>query len=261
MARVHYWQYIVDEEGRPLENVDIRFYLSDNETEEAEIFTHPSLGGPTTTSSANITTDGNGFFEFWVGDEFELLAGYTATQKFKLDWQRAGILFGSINNIDVFPPIFTVDETDNISTETTQKNKLVSNRLAYKWDTHTDSNQGAQPHNLQPVDTGSTNTTYNKLVNNSLINYLLTALSSAGTVSIEASAAIERQFLVTSWTASGDDYYSSIDHFLDNTYPVVQIRKTDTNDLYVPKKVVSLNKDSVRIFVTENDSSTITVVG
>jgi hypothetical protein len=261
MARVHYWQYIVDEEGRPLENVDVRFYLADDPTTEAEIFTHPSLGGPTTTSTASIVTDGNGFFQFWIGDEFELLGGYTATQKFKLTWQRAGILFGEIDDIDVFPPIFTVDETDNTSPETAQKNKLVSNQLAYKWDTHVDSNAGAQPHNFQPVDTGSTNTVNNKLVSNSLLNYLLTALSSAGTVSIEASAAIERQFSISSWTTSGDNYYTSINHFLNNTYPVVQIRNSTTNDLYVPTKVVSLDSNSIRIFVTENNASLVTVVG
>lgn len=261
MARIHYWQYIVDEEGRPLENVDIRFYLADSPTEEAEIFTHYSLGATTTTSEANIKTDGNGFFEFWVGDEFELLGGYTATQKFKLAWQRAGILFGQIDEIDVFPPIFTVDETDNSSATKDQKNKLISNALAYKWNTHVDSTASAKPHGFAPVDTTKDDDVYNKLVSNSLINYLLSALSSAGTISIQASAAIERQFSISSWTASGDDYYISIDHFLNDSYPVVQIRNSNTNDLYVPKKVVSLDANSLRIFVTENENSTITVVG
>lgn len=260
MARIHYWQYIVDEEGRPLENVDVRFYLADDPTEEAEIFTHESLGGPTTTSSANIQTDGNGFFEFWVGDEFELLGGYTATQKFKLTWQRAGILFGEIDQIDVFPPLFTVDESDATSPETNQKNKLVSNALAYKWDTHVDSTASDKPHSFQPVDTTSTNTVNNKLVSNSLINYLLSALSSAGTISIEASAAIERQFIVSSWTVSGDDYYTNIDHFLNNSYPIVQIRDS-RNNLFIPKKVASVNSNTFRIFVVENESNTITVVG
>lgn len=261
MARVHYWQFIVDEEGRPLESVDIRFLLSDEPTQEAEIFTHNSLGGPTTTSSANIQTDGNGFFEFWIGDEFELLGGYVATQKFLLTWQRAGILFGQIDDIDVFPPVFTVNENDNSSPVKDQKNKMVSNALAYKWDTHADSTAGNQPHNFQPIDTSSSNTNNNKMVSNSLMNYLLSALSSAGTISIAASAAIERQFIVSSWTASGSEYYVSIDHFLDNTYPLVQIRNTDTKYQYIPKKVVSLGNNSIRIFAAEDNNSTITVVG
>ena len=59
MARIHYWQYIVDEEGRPLENVNVRFYLSDNPTQQADIFTHPELGAATITSVANIQTGRN----------------------------------------------------------------------------------------------------------------------------------------------------------------------------------------------------------
>jgi hypothetical protein len=261
MARIHYWQYIVDEEGRPLENVDIRWYLSDDPTTEAEIFTHPTLGGITTTSTANMQTDGNGFVEFWVGDVFETLGGYEANQKFKLSWQRAGILLGEIDEIDVLPPIFTVDETDNSSNERNVKNKLVSNRLAYKWDTHVDSLAGAKPHGFEPVDTTKDDDVYNKLVSNSLINYLLSALSSAGTISIEASAAIERQFTVSSWTTSGDDYYVNLNHFLNNSYPIVQVQNNVTYDKYVPKKVVSLDSNSIRIFVSENTNSRITVVG
>ena len=114
MARIHYWQYIVDDQGRPLQDVNIRLYLSDNPTQEADIFTHHALGAPTTTSIALLKTNGDGFFELWVGDEFENVGGYVSTQKFKLVWQRAGIQIGSISNIDVYPPVFKVDETDNI---------------------------------------------------------------------------------------------------------------------------------------------------
>ena len=87
MARLHFWQWIVDDEGRPLKNVIIRFYLADQLYQEAEIYTHPSLGAATTSSVAAITTDANGFFEFWVGDEFESNGGYEATQKFQLTWR------------------------------------------------------------------------------------------------------------------------------------------------------------------------------
>lgn len=261
MSRIYYWQFILDEEGRPLESVDIRFYLQDNPSEEAEIFTHPSLGVSTTTSEANIQTDGNGFFEFWVGDEFEDSGGYASTQKFILEWNRAGIYTGSIDNIDVFPPLFTVDEADNTSVSKDDKNKLVSNALAFKWDNHVDSGIAGRPHQFAPVDTTKTDTTKNKLVSNSLINYLLTALASAGTLSIEASAAIERNFDITSWTASGDDYYTNIDHFIGNQYPIFQIRNTDTDELYIPKRVVTISENTIRVFVSEENNSSVTVVG
>lgn len=261
MARVHYWQYILDEDGRPLENVEIRFYLNDNPTVEAEIFTDPALGISTTTGEANILTNGDGFFEFWIGDEFEILSGYSSSQKFRLTWARAGIYSGFINDIDVFPPIFTVDEDDNTSVIKDDKNKLVSNELAYKWDTHVDAEIGGAPHEFAPVDTTSSDETFNKLVSNSLINYLLTALASAGTLSIEASGAVERQFTISSWSPSGDDFYSNVDHFIGNSYPIVQIRNTDEEKMYIPSKIVSINTNTIRIFVAEEINSKVTVIG
>ncbi len=263
MARIHYWQYIVDEEGRPLENVNIRFYLSDNPTQESDIFTHPELGTSTLTSVADIQTDGNGFFEFWIGDEFETLAGYSATQKFRLTWERAGILIGSINNIDVFPPLFQVDETDSSSSTKLEKNKTVSNYLAYTWTQHADSTYASDdpPHSVLPVDITSTNSIANKLVSNNLMNYILSAVASAGTLSIEATAAIERNFTITSWTPTGSDFYINVNHFIGREYPIVQMRFSPSKDTYNPKKVVSINENSLRIHVTDNIPTELTIVG
>jgi len=260
MARVHYWHYIVDEEGRPLENCDIRFYLQDNQTTEAKIFTHPSLGISTTTSSALIKTDGNGFFEFWIGDEFET-NGYSASQKFYLTWSRAGIFQGGIENVDVFPPIYTVDQADNTSVTRNQKNKLVSNALAYKWDTHVDATTNDNPHEFDAVDTSKSDTVFNKLVSNSLINYLLSALASAGTLSIAATAAIERQFTITSWSASGDLYYANLNHFLGNEYPVVQLKNSVTKKQYIPARIVSVSENQTRVFVSDTGNTNVTIIG
>jgi len=263
MARIHYWQYIVDEEGRPLENVNIRFYLSDNPTQQADIFTHPELGTSTFTNVANIQTNGNGFFEFWIGDEFETLAGYSSTQKFRLTWERAGILLGSINNIDVFPPLFQVDETDSTSSTTLEKNKTVSNYLANIWSTHADSTyaDADPPHNVVPVDITSQNSTVNKLVSNNLMNYILSAVASAGTLSIESTAAIERNFTIESWSPTGSDFYANVNHFIGREYPIVQMRFSNTKNTYNPKKVVSLTENSLRIHVTENAATELTIVG
>ena len=263
MARVHYWQYIVDEEGRPLEGVNVRFYLNDNPTQQADIFTHPTLGASTYTSSADIKTDGNGFFEFWIGDEFETLAGYSAVQKFRLTWERAGILIGQINNIDIFPPLFQVDETDGTSSTKNEKNKTVSNYLAYTWDNHVNSTYSSTvpPHDILPVDNTSNDVTINKLVSNSLTNYILSAIASAGTLSIESTAAVERNFQVTSWSTSGSNYYANISHFIGREYPIVQLRFTDTKFVYNPIRIASINTNTLRILVSENKSSEITVIG
>jgi hypothetical protein len=263
MARLHYWQYIVDAEGRPLENVNIRFYLNDNPTQEADIFTHPTLGSTTTTSTANKKTDGNGFFEFWVGDEFEDLGGYSSTQQFRLAWERAGILLGSISNIDVFPPLFQVDETDNTSSTKDEKNKTISNALAYKWDYHADSTHESSiaPHDFQPVDDSKTDTVYNKMVSNSLMNYLLSAIASAGTLSIESTAAIERNFSVTSWTATGSNYYANLNHFIGRQYPIVQIRDSISELMINPMKVIAVDTNQIRIFLADNPNVEVTIVG
>lgn len=260
---MHFWQYLIDEEGRPLEDVNLRFYLNDNPTQQADIFTHPTLGASTYTSSADIKTDGNGFFEFWVGDEFETLAGYSAVQKFRLTWERAGILLGSINNIDVFPPLFQVDETDGTSSTKNEKNKTVSNYLAYTWNQHVNTTYAAAepPHDILPVDDTSNDSTINKLVSNSLMNYILSAIVSAGTLSIEASAALERNFTVTSWTASGDDYYANISHYIGREFPIVQLRFTDSKVVYKPIRIASINTNTLRIMVSENTSSEITIIG
>lgn len=261
MARVGFWQYVVDEQGRPIENAIIRFYLSDNPAQEADIFTHASLGVPTTTSAVGMKTDGNGFFEFWIGDEFEDIGGYISTQKFKLTWERAGILLGSISNIDVYPPVFKVDETDNTSSTKTDKNKLVSNELAYKWDTHTAAVIIDEPHEFTAVDNTKTDTTYNKLVSNSLMNYILSAIASAGTLSIDASGAVERNFTITSWTASGDNYYTVLNHFLGRPFPVLQVYKTSDSFQYDPVKVKSIDTNSLELWVSDNVNTEVVVIG
>lgn len=262
MARVQYWQYIVDEEGRPLEGVEIRFYLNENPSQEADIFINPAIGSPTTTSEADVRTDGNGYFQFWIGDEYELLGGYTSTQRFRLTWQRAGILLGQVNNIDIFPPVFGVDLTDNISSTKDDRNKLVSNAIAYVWDQHIKAKvPDASPHNILPVDINSTNPAYNKVVSNSLMNYILSVISSAGTISISASAAVERNFTITSWTPSGQDYYSNLDHFIGRQFPIVQVRELPSKDMILPKKIVSVDPNKIRLFVSDDIDVEVTIVG
>jgi len=269
MARIHYWQYIVDDQGRPLQDVNIRMYLSNSPTQEADIFTHQALGAPTTTSVADIQTDGNGFFEFWIGDEFENIGGYVSTQKFKLTWSRAGIQIGAISNIDIFPPVFKVDETDNVSSTVTEKNKTISNELAYKWDTHVDSNIDSEPHSFQAVDILKSDAIPNKLVSNYLMNYILSAIASAGTLSIEATGAIQKAFTLAGgdWSVSGDgSYYYDLAHFFGRQYPVVQVTKRMGNpklDNYriEPKNVRSLDENTIRISVSTAIDAEVTIIG
>jgi len=260
MARIHYWQYIVNEDGEPVENAIIRFYLADSLT-EAEVFLHPTAGITTTTSVAELTTNSNGFFEVWFGDELENTGGYEASQKFKLTWSKAGIASGFIDKIDIYPTVFQVDETDNISQNRAVRNKLVSNELAYSWESHISLAAIEGPHNFAAVDYNDTDTTYNKLVSNNLMNYVFSLLSSGGSVSIAASAATVRTFSVNSWTTDGNLYYSNLDHFIGNGYPIVQVRYTATNETVEPYKIKSINTDRIQLWMSANNNVEVTIIG
>jgi hypothetical protein len=260
MARIKYWQFIVDEEGRPIENASIKFYLT-NTVVPAEIFLHPTAGTTTTTTITAITTDSNGFFEFYIGDEWESSGGYSSEQKFKIVWSKAGIATSTINNIDVFPAIFQVDETDNTSLEKDVKNKLISNALAYKWTEHVEGTFGTEPHGIQAVNQYDIDTDYNKLVSNSMMNYMFSVLSTAGTISIEATGAVVRNFNVTSWTSSASEYYIQINHYIGRDYPVVQVRDIADDQLIVPSLVETIDENSIRLWVSEDIDVDVTVIG
>ena len=261
MARLHYWQYIVNEEGEPVENATIRFYLASTET-DANIFLHPTAGSYTTSTDTNLKTNGNGFVEVWFGDNNENIGGYTSDQKFKITWTKAGGLEGYIDNIDIFPSFFQVDETDNTSGDKNKKNKLVSNELAYNWNSHVNKQAIEGPHGFAAVDQNDTDNTYNKLVSNSLMNYVFSVLTSGGTISIDASGSTVRTFSITSWNTSGDFYYyTNIDHFLANAYPIVNIMNSSTNEQIIPYKIITINDDRLQIWVTSNDNISVTLIG
>jgi hypothetical protein len=262
MSRYQYWQYIVDEDGRPLEGVNIRFYLNDNPNVEADIFISPTLGAPTKTSIVDLESDENGYFEFWVGDEFESIGGYSATQRFRLTWERAGILEGAIDNIDIFPMVFSVDESDQSGLTSAQRNKLISNALAFKWDNHVNSTFASSPHGLQPVDwTDDTDDTYNKLINNSILNYVFSVIASAGTVSLGVSGAAARYFTIESWNAYGEYFYIDILHGLGRNYPAVQVVEQSTGNVLIPYHIVSINSNTTRIWVSREFVAEVTIIG
>ena len=270
MARVHYWQYIVDDEGRPISGVDVRFYLAGSgTTAQANIYANSTVGHMTTTSAINLETNQDGYFEFWVGDEWELNGGYTSTQRFKIDWYKAGMARGEIDNIDLFPPLYQVDETITgqlVPTEAVRRNKLVSNRLAYNWEQHVESMvPSASPHNIQPVIVCDPDTEYNKVVSNELMNKIYTLAVSASTISLDASAAdidYSRIPLDHPWNASGALYYADVTHNLNNQYPILQVVDTTTNSLVIPEAFESLNLNSTRVVFSSSASQYIvTAIG
>ena len=154
MARIGYWQYLVDKQGRPLQDAEVRVYLAGTLT-EANIFLNNTFGSFTTSSVTDLKTDKFGFIQFWIGDEWETEGGYTVDQQFKIVWQNTvDSIQEEIDDLYLFAPVEPLDTTDSIQGQASNRdiNKVISNRQGYKWDTHVDSIvPSASPHDLEPV--------------------------------------------------------------------------------------------------------------
>ena len=72
--RTKFWMYLFSNEGKKLKDTRVNFYLS-NSTHPAQIYVHPYTGPSMTTEQANIKTDKNGYFQFFIGDMNELSGG------------------------------------------------------------------------------------------------------------------------------------------------------------------------------------------
>lgn len=135
--RAHFWWFILNSEGEPIENCDV--YIYEAGTLNLATLYFQETGG-SSDSSGHLITNGAGYFEFWLADSSEV-GGYERTKKFKISWEKAGVAEGFIDYIDVFPPgeYDGVDETDLNGPGATEKNKLLSNYLATLWENHRNS--------------------------------------------------------------------------------------------------------------------------
>jgi len=133
MSRAHYWSYLLNEEGQPVDAANITIYLATTST-AAYVFSVES-GGIASNTAPQTTTNDEGFFEFWIGASNEI-NGYDAGQKFKITWSSPGTISdGEIDNMEILTVPGEVDETDT----DTLKNKFVSNLLAKGWSAKTDT--------------------------------------------------------------------------------------------------------------------------
>lgn len=279
--RYHYWQFLVNQDGQPINGASISIFKAGT-TESISVY----KGEYTTdvvSTSPQIITNSNGYFEFWIGDEEET-AGYTRGTKFKIVWNREGVTYGSVDYIDVFPDLEGVDETDSTSP---YKNKLISNALAYSYTSHlrhdvtndgfpihglmtvdvlssdstinkvisdrnaknwedhknysfeiyTSDSVSGTAHNLQPVQTGSSDTRFNKLVSNSTINDLQQQIL-AYNQNIEDSV-IYISVPTSGWIYDGTKYTHSFIHNLSDLYPTVTCWNTTT------KKTIAFEAESI----------------
>jgi len=127
MARTHFWHYLQNEEGQPVNGANVSVYLAASTT-PAMVYLAESGGSAVDTVANPISTRDDGYFEFWIADANDV-NGYTG-QKFKITWTKPGIIAdGAVDFVEISLSTAEVDETDIDET----KNKTVSNYLAKTW--------------------------------------------------------------------------------------------------------------------------------
>lgn len=251
--RVHFWHYVLNSGGEPIENAEIRLYLNDNPTTEANIFVNELSAVSTTCSQADIKTNSNGYFEFWLGGEFD--DGYSHTQEFRLEWYKAGIKPGFINNINPWPNAFSWKNL-NTGVDRNHKNKFVSDDMVSDWLNHvTAIVPSASPHDLQAVQFSTCgDNIYNKVVSNKFLYDInqLGLISSAA--SLPSGGVLEHQQDITSWTVSGAYYYADITHPINITSRNVSIQLSilSSDELYLPERIFNIDGTTTRIITNDN---------
>lgn len=226
--RVHFWQFLRDDAGAPVGGADISVYLAGTTT-PAVIYTD-EIGGQIRNAAPHLKTNSAGFFEFWVGDDTELY-GYPITQKFKVSWDKAGIVSSSIDYVAIVPaPIPALSAVDETGTSTS-KTKMVSDLLAKTWTDHT-SNNTHIVHGISEVDPTSSEATKNKLVSNA---------------QAKAWTSYEADIAAASWVSDSGNYSYTVTHNLGNAYPSVTIYNTATNLLVTPVTVTAISSTQTKI--------------
>jgi len=283
--RYHFWQFLINQEGQPINDADISVYAAGTTTPVVVYL--GELSSETANVAPQVKTNSNGFFEFWIGDEEEAI-GYTRGTKFKISWNRTGIASGTIDNIEVFQTTEGVDETD---ADSTFKNKLISNALAYQFDTHSKHDvldDGYPIHGLMMVDTNSTENVFNKVISNKLANeweihknyefdsfspsvldnsaHNLQPINYNSTdskfnklmadnilydlkASIDLLGAYTETIEVTGWVLNGGsgNYEYNIIHNLDWDFPAIDCWDIDSRMVYAPTNIYSEDANIIKI--------------
>jgi len=222
MARKHWWSFLVNEEGQPINNADISIYLAGTSIAATVYLDEFSTESESTVPQ--VKSNSNGYFEFWLPDPSDADA-YDATQKFKIEWDKLGIEYGYIDYIDIYPPMIPVDES---STDTT-KDKVINNKLANLWELHR-LDDSHTVHGIEEVNLGEpSDTAKNRLVSNS------SAFKWEKHSSITfASSGISGETYTAGLSATGSDYPHGIEPLdLSDT-----IQLTDS-DYWVMNRLIS----------------------
>jgi hypothetical protein len=157
MSRIHWWSFLVNEEGQPINNADISIYLAGT-TVPAKIFLD-EFSTESEDSIPQLKSSKNGYFEFWIPDVTSDI--YTSGQKFKIEWDKAGLEYGYIDFVDIYPSYYPVDENKS----DTKKDKTVSNELAQRWESHA-LDDSHVIHGIEEITFEDLNTIRNRTISN-----------------------------------------------------------------------------------------------
>lgn len=258
--RIHIWHYIIKEDGEPMENADIRLYLSGTTT-EANIYLTKNSANYTTCRNADLKTNNDGYVEFWLAGDWES-GGHAFTQLFKLEWYKAGTAPGYIEDYNPWPNTLIWRDT-NSSADRDYRNKFVSDQLANKWLTHVPQIvPSASPHDLQPVDyeSGCDDDIYDKVVSNKMLNDILLNCYASDSVGVSGNTAGHSE-TITSWSTIGSQYYKDISHpTVDNDSCVILI-DINTLEQIMPAEVIYTGTNTTRVIVEENNDMRVTIHG
>jgi hypothetical protein len=266
MARIDYWQYLLDRKGRPLQDAKFRVYLAGTST-EADIYLNATFGSVTKSSFEDLKTDKFGFIQFWVGDQFEVEGGYTVDQQFRVVWWNdIDSIVEEIDNLYVFTPVRPIDASDDIKGDPSNKdfNRVISNNLGYKWEAHVDSIvPSASPHGLQPVEFFDLDETKNRVISNKLGYQMWQMAERASYTPIDISAARYTQQAITSMSfdVSTGLYYGDVTHNYNNYYPIVRVSDLNTDYQVRAKKIEAISPDTTRIWMVDNSKIRVLVLG
>ena len=250
LSRIHYWHYIIAENGTPIQDAEVRFYLNGTTT-EANIFLSETATSYTTTSNADLKTDADGFFEFWLENGWES-GGYNHDQQFKLEWFKAGARPTSVSNINPWPNAFKWEDI-RVGEDKNYQNKFISDFYGNKWWLHLESIvPSASPHDLGPVnlDNICTDDVYNKVLSNKFGYDILDIASTYGSVTVASEDVVEDRYNITSWTLSGGFYYTDVTHSnISSKYISLQVKRASDSQIIEPKDVVHIDTSTTRIWM------------
>ena len=187
---------------------------------------------------------------------------------------------GVIEHIQLFPFFFSVDETD----QNEDKNKLLSNQLAYKFEQHVNETYLDEPHEIEPVNVNLTDGKNNKVVSDSLIyeiNSLLNILLTCGgdAISVKSAGSLVETVFLDTFTPSANGYYTDLVHSINRSrmYPVIQFYEylspgikgripipgspsAGSNEIIYPRAIQDISTDTIRVWTTKDTWLMATVV-